>query len=462
MLLTLTTTHRPATDLGYLLHKHPDRLQSVELAVGRAHIFYPESSEERTTVALLLDIDPIQLVRQGKEMHRSDFGLAQYVNDRPYVASSFMSVALSRAFATAMNGTCAKRPELVDRPLPLEISISVLPAPKGGGGLIKSCFRPLGYTVQTERHPLDPTFPAWGESPYYTLRLRHTLPLKDALSHLYVLLPAIGADKHYYIGKQEVDKLLAKGAGWLEEHPAREEITRRYLKHLGELARTALSRMDEEEGENAGAMQTSEPKNPKLHQRRLETVAAALRQSGAGSVIDLGCGEGKLLRMLLQDRQFTRIAGTDVSHAELQRAKDRLHYDDMPPGQRQRIEIFQGALTYRDDRLLGFDAAALVEVIEHLDEDRLDACERAVFGHARPGTVVLTTPNAEYNINYPALRAGNKRHADHRFEWSRKEFRGWAERVAKTFGYTVTISGIGPEDDTVGCPSQLAIFTHGN
>jgi 3' terminal RNA ribose 2'-O-methyltransferase Hen1 len=451
MLLTLTTTHQPATDLGYLLHKHPDRLQSVDLAVGKAHIFYPESSPERTTAALLLDIDPIQLV--------------PYINDRPYVASSFMSVALSRAFSTAMNGSCAKRPELVDRPLPLEIGIHVLPAPGGGEGLIKHCFRPLGYTVRTERHTLDPTFPDWGESRYFTVRLTHTLPLKDALSHLYVLLPAIADDKHYFVSEQEVGKLLAKGAGWLETHPAREDITRRYLKNLRSLTDTALGRLTEEGGDvpiAIGTGDTVKDRTPKLHRQRLDAVATAFRASGATSVIDLGCGEGKLLKILLKDRQFTRLAGTDVSYGELGKAKDRLHYDEMSPRQRERIELFQGALTYRDDRLRNYDAAAVVEVIEHLDEDRLEAFERAIFGYARPGTVVLTTPNAEYNVKYAALSAGSMRHPDHRFEWTREELADWAGRVATTFGYTFTISGIGPEDDAVGCPSQLVVFTHGN
>ena len=458
MLLTLTTTHRPATDLGYLLHKHPDRFQSLDLSVGKAHVFYPKATEEETTVALLLDINPIDLVR-GRQHERS---LEQYVNDRPYVSSSYLSVALVKAFATAMNGTCTKRPELVDRSLPLTARITSVPAPGGGEGAIRRFFEPLGYRLDVTRHMLDERFTDWGESRYYTLRLRHELPLHALLSHLYVLLPALGQDLHYYVGQNEVQKLLDKGKGWLEEHPAREEITRRYLKNLRTLTNQALERLGEEEvGGDAGAEPAVTERRKTLHQQRLDAVLKELRSSGASSVIDLGCGDGKLLRMLLKYGQFTRIVGTDVSYTELRRAMERLRYDESAKAQ-ERVELWQGALTYRDRRMEGFDAAAVVEVIEHLDENRLQAFERVVFGSARPGTVVLTTPNAEYNVLYENLQAGTMRHTDHRFEWTREELKHWAERVAREFNYRVSLSPIGPENETVGAPSQMAVFTYEN
>lgn len=127
MLLNITTTHQPATDLGYLLHKHPDKLQSVDLSVGKAHIFYPECTPEKTTVSLLLEIDSVEMVRGN---NNNDFVLAEYVNDRPYVASSLLSVALAKAFSSALNGKCKDKPELVTEKLPFEVTIAVLPAPR--------------------------------------------------------------------------------------------------------------------------------------------------------------------------------------------------------------------------------------------------------------------------------------------------------------------------------------------
>ena len=465
MLLNITTTHKPATDLGFLLHKHPDKLQSVDLSIGKAHIFYPESSQERTTVSLLLDIDAIDMVRGGRNLSGKGFSLGQYVNDRPYVASSFMSVAIAKAFSTAMNGTCKNKPELVNTEMPFEVSISVLPAPKGGEILIRKMFEPLGYSLELERHTLDDKFVNWGDSKYFSLKLSHTITLQKLLSHLYVMIPALDNDKHYYVSQNEIEKLLEKGKGWLSDHPEKEQITRRYLFNLASLSRQALERLNDDDKSE----QLQEKTNPEelkkketLHQQRLKLVLEKLKKSGAKRVIDLGCGEGKLIRMMLKEKQFSNITGMDVSYQELMKCKDRLHWEEMAPKQKERISLFQGALTYKDKRLEGFDAAAIVEVIEHLDMSRLKSFERVVFEFAKPKTVILTTPNGEYNVLFENMEADTMRHADHRFEWSRAEFEAWAKQVAETNNYNVQFLPIGEENEKVGALSQMAIFEYGN
>lgn len=466
MLLTIATTHKPATDLGFLLHKHPDKFQSVDLSIGKAHIFYPDSSEDKTTVALLLDIDPIDLVRGARNLSGKGFSLGQYVNDRPYVASSFMSVALSKAFSTAMNGKCANRPELVGVKMPFEVKIAVLPAPKGGEILIRKLFEPLGYQVKLQRHILDNTFKDWGDSKYFTVELANTITASELLSHLYVLIPALDSDKHYFVSQNEIEKLLKKGKGWLETHPEMEQITSRYLINLKSLTRQAIERLNDGEeqavDEEEKLSKEELKKKETLHQQRLSLVLEQLKSSKAETVLDLGCGEGKLLKMLLKEKQFSKIAGMDVSYNELIKAKDRLHWEEMAPKQRERIELFQGALTYKDKRLEGFDAAAIVEVIEHLDESRLQAFERVIFEFAKPKTVVVTTPNAEYNDLFENMEAGSMRHTDHRFEWTRKEFEAWAKKVAEKNNYKVEFLPIGQEEEKVGAPSQMGIFTNGN
>jgi len=377
MLLTITTTHSPARDLGFLLHKHPDRVQSFDLPFGRAHVFYLEASDERCTAAMLLDVDPVGLVRTRRGPGGGAFLLRQYVNDRPYVASSFLSVAISRVFGTAMSGRCADRPVLVDQAIPLTARLSVLPC-RGGEHLLRRLFEPLGYTVDTVGHPLDPNNPDWGLSPYHTVELRGTCRLADLLTHLYVLIPVLDNDKHYWVGSDEVEKLLGKGEGWLAAHPERELITRRYLKSQPSLAKLALDRLIEEESpddEEVATRQAGEESAVEtpicLNDRRLEAVIDALRSSGACQVIDLGCGEGRLLRLLLNEKRFDRVVGMDVSHRALERAKRHLRWDRLSPAKRQRIELLHGSLMYRDQRLAGFDAAACVEVIEHLDRPRL-------------------------------------------------------------------------------------------
>jgi 3' terminal RNA ribose 2'-O-methyltransferase Hen1 len=465
MLITINNTRLPATDLGYLLHKNPDRVQSFDLSFGKAHVFYPEATNESCTAALLLDVDPVALVRTRRGPSGEGGALDQYVNDRPYVASSFLSVAIARVLASALGGSSKGRPELVDQPLPLVARITVLPC-RGGEEILKRLFEPLGYTVRAEHHTLDEKFPEWGESNYYTVELEQEISLQKLLTHLYVLIPVLDAEKHYWVGQDEVDKLLRHGEGWLQAHPERELIVKRYLRYQKHLATEALARLIGDEEANPEAEQEKKAEQEEaiekpilLNQMRIESVTQAVTASGASRVIDLGCGEGRLLRELLKQKQFTEIAGMDVSHRSLEVASERLHLDTMPPKQKERIRLFQGSLMYKDKRLAGFEAATVVEVIEHLDPPRLAAFERVVFEHAKPNTIIITTPNVEYNVRFETLPAGQFRHKDHRFEWTRAQFRSWAEGLAQRYGYAVAFSPVGNEDAEVGAPTQMGVFT---
>lgn len=454
MFLSIATTHRPATDLGFLLHKHPDRLHEIELTFGKAWVFYPEATEERCEAALVLDVDPVGLVR-GKG--KSDGLLDHYVNDRPYAASSFLSVAFNKAFRTAMAGTCAARQDLADNAMPLEAVVTPLPM-RGGELLVRQLFEPLGWRVEIE---------IMGDAPklYARLTLKGEARLSTLLSHLYVLIPVLDDTKHYWVSEDEIDKLLRRGEGWLDQHPAKDVIVRRYLRHRGLLTRAALERLAPQTQDELGdqeARRTPEEtlETPiRLHDARLDAVIAALRAIGAKSVVDLGCGGGKLLQLLLREGWARQLTGLDPSVHALERAARRLklHQPGGPP--EGRVTLLHGSLTYRDDRWAGADAVALVEVIEHLDPDRLPLVERVVFGEARPATVIVTTPNADYNALFPTLAAGAFRHPDHRFEWTRAEFTAWAERIAVVYRYQPVFSGIGPEDEAHGAPSQMAVFS---
>jgi len=465
MVLTISYTRQPATDLGYLLHKSPFRVHSFLQVFGKAHVFYPEAALDRCTVALVLDVDSIGLVRNRRGPSGEARVLEEYVNDRPYAASSFLSVAIARTFGTALIGKSKERQELADTPLPLEARITVLPC-RGGEVLLRRLFEPLGYEVTAKPHILDEKFPEWGESPYFTVTLNGTMRLRDLLTHLYVLIPVLDDDKHYWVGDAEVEKLLRHGEGWLRKHPERELITNRYLKHQKRLAREALSRLIGEEepaldevAESRAREEEAIEKPISLAEQRMGAVMSALRSSGAKRVLDLGCGEGRLLRELLKDKAFVEIVGMDVSHRVLESASRKLRLEDLPTMQKERIRLIHGSLTYRDKRLAGYDAATVVEVIEHQDPPRLAAFERVLFEFARPQTVVVTTPNVEYNVKFETLPAGKMRHKDHRFEWTRGEFQSWANAVATRFGYSVRFLPIGPEDPIVGSPTQMGAFT---
>ncbi|MGW4084896.1 3' terminal RNA ribose 2'-O-methyltransferase Hen1 [Streptomyces sp. NPDC004822] len=476
MFLTLTTTgtpERPATDLGYLLHKHPEKSQAFSTSFGTAHVLYPEADAERCTAALLLEVDAVALVRRGKDKGRGgapDAALAQYVNDRPYAASSLLAVALSSVFSSAMRGVCTARPELAARPLPLRVEVPSLPA-RGGVALVRRLFEPLGWDVTADPVPLDERFPEWGDSRYVRLVLESaTLTLAEALRHLYVLLPVLDDAKHYWVAPDEVDKLLRAGEGWLPDHPEQKLITSRYLARRWSLTRAAMERLElvrlaetddseVEEIDNAVAEETeTEEKPAPLAVRRREAILTALRAAGATRVLDLGCGQGQLVQALLKDPAYTEIVGVDVSVRALTIAGRRLKLDRMGERQAARVKLLQGSLAYTDSRLKGYDAAVLSEVVEHVDPPRLPALEYAVFGAARPRTVLVTTPNVEYNVRWESLPAGHVRHGDHRFEWTREEFRAWAVAVAERHGYGVEFVPVGPDDPEVGPPTQMAVF----
>ena len=544
MLLTITTTMAPATDLGHLLHKHPARAQAFEVSAGTAHVLYPEATETRCTAALLLEVDPVGLVRGRRASQPEQFALGQYVNDRPYAASSMLAVAIGRVFRTAMSGRCDARPELAASAIPLQVRVPVLPC-RGGPAMAERLLAPLGWAVAATPLQLDEAFPDWGDSRYVDLRLAGRVRLADALSHLYVLLPVLDDAKHYWVSPDEVDKLVRAGEGWLAEHPERNLITRRYLSHSNRLFRAAIDRLAEVDdatddelldatvpaepldtpaddpaeppegtaadlaqadkegptagdgdavagaaGPNAGdgaavvgveagtgpGATGSEPlggaeagaagetegapdRPPSLTELRHRAVLGALAEAGAHSVADLGCGAGALLAKLLDAPALTRIVGMDVSARALELAARKLRLERMPERRRQRLELFQSSLVYRDRRLAGLDAAVLMEVVEHVDPPRLAALERAVFELAAPGTVVVTTPNIEHNVRFEGLTAGALRHRDHRFEWTRAEFAAWAERVASAYGYGVGFVPVGLDDPEVGPPTQMAVFT---
>ncbi|MCB5181453.1 3' terminal RNA ribose 2'-O-methyltransferase Hen1 [Streptomyces antimicrobicus] len=515
MFLTISTTgtpDRPATDLGFLLHKHPGKAQAFTTSYGTAHVLYPEADEQRCTAALLLEVDPVALVRRGRGKGRGgapDGALAQYVNDRPYAASSLLAVALGAVFGTALKGRCAARPELPERALPLRVEIPALPA-RGGADLVHRLFGPLGWTrVQAEPVPLDERFPHWGDSRYVRLVLEGELRLADALRQLYVLLPVLDDAKHYWVAPDEVDKLLRAGDGWLAGHPEHRTITERYLARRRSLTEDAMSRLelarlaeaDDSEAEDldnavedldgavedldtavedpGGAVEgldtavedpggatpddAAEPgagaaRPVPLAVQRREAILGVLRACGARRVLDLGCGQGQLVQALLKEPAFTEVVGVDVSVRALTAAARRLRLDRMGERLSSRVRLLQGSLTYTDKRLTGYDAAVLSEVIEHLDLPRLPALEYAVLGAARPRTVVVTTPNVEYNVRWASLPAGHVRHGDHRFEWTREEFRTWAREAAGRHGYTVRFEAVGDDDPEVGPPTQLAVF----
>jgi 3' terminal RNA ribose 2'-O-methyltransferase Hen1 len=460
VLLTISAERSPAlpvpSALGFLLHKHPDRVQTFEVYGGSAHVVYPQSDEQRCTVAMVLEVDPVALVR-GRSGSNDGFALGQYVNDRPYVASSLLAVAMGKVFRSALNGRCTGHEELVDAVLDLTIA---LPAVPGTPDLLRRLFAPMGWDVTAAAIVLDATRPEWGDAPLVSLTLVGSMRLADALNHLYVLLPVLDDAKHYWVGDDEVDKLVRAGSGWLATHPERDLVTHRYLAHqrgLKDAATQRLVELDDRPIEDALVDEEPVVARP-LVRLRHDAVLAVVREVRPASIVDLGCGPGALLGSLLELQGVSQVIGTEVSDSSLTKAARRLHVDTMTERQSSRLTLLLSSLQYEDPRLADLDLAILMEVVEHIDADRLPAVVGNVFGAMRPRHVVVTTPNSEHNVRYPALAAGGFRHPDHRFEWTRSEFAAWARLVGESYGYDVDLRSVGVDDPEVGPPTQLAVF----
>ncbi len=456
MLLSITTTHQPATDLGHLLHKHPERLQSFSmnfgpLSYGQVHVFYSEAIAQRCTAVLLLDIDPIG---RGKSAFAKESVLNQTISDRPYTASSFLSLAMLKVLRTAMLGRSTDRPDLAATAIPITVNIPVLPC-RGGETLLQQLFEPLGYEV-TGQSVCEDTI-------YLSATLKNTVRIKDLLCHLCVLIAALDDEKHDWLRAEEIDKVWQQGEGWIDDHPLKSVILQRYEKLGSRCVDTAIARLEEDDRFDIEAAQRERDwqviaaKKPNhLNQQRLTAVIEVLNQRGAKNVVDLGCGEGELLQRLSEESSLKKITGVEVSSTALAKAQKRLSIAELNE-QPSRVQLLRGSAVYQDKRLKGCDAVTIVEVIEHIDCDRLPAFEHVVFEFIQPATVIVTTPNIEYNGLYP-VPANSLRDSDHRFEWTRPEFQRWAKGVSQKYGYTVEFQSIGSEYPEVGSPTQMGVF----
>lgn len=484
-MLNITTTVRPATDLGYLLGKHPDRLQSFPQTYGQAHVFYPVASAERCTATLLLEIDPLAITRRASGANPNAPFLQQYVNDRPYTANSHLAVAIASVFGSALNGNCSERPELAETPIPLEVEVPAIRCPHGEV-LIPRFFEPLGYRLQVDSPLMDPRLPHLGPSRHHALTLSSEhLTLAQVLRHLYVLLPAMDNQKHYWIDRNEVDKLVRHSQDWLSGHPEAEVITRRYLGQRPHLTLRAMNALNTEPDLDQPAPSEREPAPPavpatdpqaeslpsadrpdqpaalNLQQQRINDVFEILKSAAPSSVIDVGCGEGELAKLLVQQTKIPRITALDVSQRQLEIAARRLRSQSVIQAPFQRLNLIHASATYRDPRTAGHQAAVAMEIVEHIDPDKLAAFTELLLEPSDLTLVVVTTPNREFNrvYNHRHQRNDRLRHWDHRFEWDQPQFQAWAGHAAAAHGYSVDFRPVGAAHPQYGPPTQMAVFT---
>jgi 3' terminal RNA ribose 2'-O-methyltransferase Hen1 len=450
MYLSIATTYQPATDLGHLLHKHPDRAFKSEGSQSDYYCFFPVATAEYCKACLVLNFNS----RPESNGHGRPFLpqlQSQYINDRPYVAGSQLSIAIADVFGTAMNGKSKDRQNLADIALPFEIEISAVHC-NAGADFIQKIFEPLGYTVEVSNTKLNEKFPAWGQAPYFSIKLNTTKRISEILRQIYVLLPVLDNFKHYYIEDAEKEKILRLGEGWLQNHPLVEIITQRSLKNIRSLSNEALEILLGSEPITSSSLDgEAKLESPiRLNELRFNKVEEVLITSGVKRVLDFGCGEGRFLEKLIRNPWFSEVIGADVSIASLERATKRLERNSS----KNKAKLIHSSFTYHDDRLKDIDSMVMLEVIEHIDLTNLDFVEKNIFEFIKPKLLIITTPNADYNTKF---QQPGFRHPDHRFEWTRDEFKVFCEKSIK-YGYTYEISFIGDIEPALGGPTQMGVF----
>lgn len=460
MLINITVTGENAKALSYILWKNPDHIFDREFSSGHVVVFFSEYSNQKATASLLVLVDSVGMVR-------SEWGRisSSYVDHRPYAASSIASVALKEAYSSAFAGKSetAEIDAVIKQKLPVEIELSSVWV-KGGVQSIHDFFEPLGYAVNAEKLLYESKW-LKSDSCVFNVTLTGMQTILDLLRHLYVLLPALDNKKHYFVNENEIVKLLSHGEGWLETHPYKERIVSRYLIHRHNLIEEALEQLaeevqDEETEENAAGAEEAMERPIRLQEERLQTALAVMRTLDPAplKIGDIGCGSGDFIRLIENDRAFSEVIGMDVSSKVLQIAEKRLHLDRRNAWQSPKISLIHGSLAYKDSRLKGLDAVLMFEVIEHIDAIKLPVVEYNIFEFLTPGYVMVSTPNKEYNQLFPSLEKNALRHRDHRFEWTRDEFRQWAGAVTAKYPYEVDFFQVGPRDDNLGAPTQMAVF----
>lgn len=467
MIMTMTAENLSGDHLGYLLHKNPANLHRASLSFGEGYVFFEETGEDRARVCLIVDADPLAMVQGRGDLGHAD---ALYVNDRAYVPSSLLASAIIKFFGTALSGRCKERPDLVDKPLDLVVTLPSL-APRARVNLVARLFEPLGYAVERLSSTQQISDEAASEASGYGVKLSTTSTLRELLSQLVVLIPVLdyGGD-HRWVDEADIEPFLRRVGSWLPDHPYASYIVMRAFKHQKHLIRSvierypsiedSLARIPSAASEQWDDAQLEEmAQSPlSLNQQRFAAIESIIVSIHPSTLIDLGCGNGALIAYLAKKMRFDRLVGMDVSATVLERAKNRLANLQLSVAQQKSIEFLQGSLLYADPRIKSFDMALLIEVIEHVDPERLSALELQVFGLAAYQAIVVTTPNREFNRLYIGMSEHTRRHADHRFEWTREEFAGWASRMGETYGYDFEIDGIGSISPEVGQPTQLAIF----
>ncbi|WIM41190.1 3' terminal RNA ribose 2'-O-methyltransferase Hen1 [Paenibacillus sp. PK4536] len=478
MYLTIKATGTHASMISHLLAKNPNNLYDRTEKGARIRLVYTSFQPEETEVLLFVTPDPIDLVK-GSPDH---YDITQYINDRELVVSSLFCSYIRPALGTALNGKPkADYIDWVEHPFTLHMSMGPV-ASDLPDSMIESLFQPLGYEVQMERGEIDYSFDLKNRSTVRHIQISGQQTLQHMLRQLYILIPVLDNYKHYYISDDEIERLQRYGEGWLSTHPQHDLIIKRSLRfaplikeyeqkvakneditnvstelstHQAE-ASEMKSELSEDQDKQYDSNQT-EPPVIRLNELRYRAIVEQVSQLPQHKqIVDFGAGEGKLSVRLGEIEGVEQIWAVEPSMQSQLRAIDRFaklegRTDYVIP------VVTTGSLFYRDERWVDQDVIILCEVIEHINEVRLPQVIHTLFTDYRPQTLIMTTPNREYNEVYQ-MGKDEIRHTDHRFEWTRAELEQYCTQWIQDRPYTFTLSGIGEKHEQYGQPTQMVVF----
>ncbi|WP_342431763.1 3' terminal RNA ribose 2'-O-methyltransferase Hen1 [Neobacillus sp. FSL H8-0543] len=442
MQLSLTVRGTGAETVSYLIAKNPTNLYERNEKGFKVRLVYPTFTNDEAEFLIYVQPDPIDLARNSAEK----YDITSYINDREFAVSSIFVSAIRKALGTALNGKPDEEyTEWVDHPFVMELNFGPV-ATDLNDREIEDLFKPIGYKVTIESGVS--TFREKSSAKFITITGEQTV--QNALKHISTLIPVIDNYKHYFIDEREVEKLDRYGDDWLESHPAKLLILKRALRYQSLIVK---SKFYHREQSTKGIVE--QPK-VRLNEQRYDAIVNYIKGlPNRETIVDLGAGEGKL------SVQFGFIDGVkeilSIEPSSKSRVKAIKRFQEENDKERYiEPKSLAGSLYYFDERLQNKDIIVLCEVIEHIDEHRLPNIFKTIVNDYRPRILIVTTPNQEYNVVYEM--DDEMRHDDHRFEWTRAEFREKCEQWTKDSSYQVSFQGIGEEIESYGQPTQMAIF----
>lgn len=443
MQLTIRATGDNVKAISYLVSKNPENLYERNQKGHLVRMFYSKFADKELEMTVFVTPDPLELM-QNKS---NSFDITHYINDREFAVSSIFCSFIRSALGTALNGQPKEEyAQWVGHEFPFVLELGPVASTLSDQQL-KDLFEPMGYQVDIERPEIHYSFQLKESSTVRTLTLTGYQTLQNSLRHLFVLIPVIDNYKHYFIDEKEIEKLERYGDGWLEEHPMREMIYRQALR-FKEIYSLVESPNTEEKPE--------EPvRKVRLNEMRYEKIVETAKLLKPNSIVDFGSGEGKLAVQLGFINGVQEVLAVEPSQAatlkavkRFEKVKDRSSFIEPT--------TLWGSLFYYDERLKGKDLIILCEVIEHIDAQRLPKAFDTILNLYAPESLIITTPNQEYNEIYDM--EDHFRHDDHRFEWTRQEFQEWCKARNHLDLYELEFSGIGEENLNQGFPTQMCVF----